>query len=333
MMSREHSAIIKGIGILFMMICHLVFVSGGEHLNNAFFHTLTNASHMINYCLIISGYGLYLVYEKGRLSWSYLCRRSLRLYIALWLILLIFPVLLGSVLYPGRFSYSWYKLITNFTGVRWDYCNFTWFLLPYVLMVFSSKAVFKMIDKVGNIMSFFIGAALYLVSTWLISRFFVAYFSEHFLIYQLVLVAQTLFGLIIGAIMARIVLSGKSLKIPFFEDRSWLVLLLFLVLYVLRGQIHSAALNPFFAIIVILAVVNIEWPRPVARFFSALGNQLMLMWLVQGFVGAFMFKEYYQPLHWPALIWVAWVTVTYLTACLLKPITNRLNSLLKLSKA
>lgn len=330
-MSREHTAIIKGIGILFMMLCHLSFVAGKEAVDSRFFTMLTNASHMIYYCLIISGYGLYLVYRKNRLSWSYLFKRTLRLYISFWLVLLIFVVGIASWLYPGRFSYSCYSIITNFTGWRWDYCNFTWFLLPYVLMTFVSKYVFKLIDSVGNIASFVIGTILYMVSSWMISRLF-WWFNDHYAVYHIVLLMQTLFGLIIGAILARLTLDGKSLKFAALQGKSWLVLLVFIVCYILRGQIHSATLNPFFAIFVVLTVVNIEWPRPVAKFFSSLGNQLMMMWFVQGFVGAMMFKEYYQPLNHPALMLLVWIVVAYLVACVLTPVSNRLAKALKLSK-
>ncbi len=331
-MSREHSAIIKGIGILFMMLCHLSWVAGNDAVNNRYFTMLTNASHMINYCLIISGYGLYLVYRNNQLNWRYLIRRTLRLYLSLWLVLFIFPVLLGSLLYPGRFSYSWFSLITNFTGWRWDYCNFTWFLLPYVLMTFSAKWIFKLIDRYGDVVSFVAGSVIYLGSTWLISRYFVSFFNTHYSIYHLVLLAQTLFGLIIGAILARLTMRGKSLKLKCFEGRSWLVLAIFFVVYLLRGQIHSAALNPFFAIFVVFTVVNIEWPRPVSAFFSSLGNELMMMWFLQGFVGAMMFSELYQPLKSPALILIVWILVTYIGARLLSPISNQLARVLKLSK-
>lgn len=333
-MSREHSAIIKGISILFMMLCHLSFVAGNEVLNSRFFTMLTNASHMINYCLIISGYGLYLVYHKNRLTASYLFKRTLRLYISLWLVLLIFVVGIASWLYPGQFSYSWYTVITNFTAWRWDYCNFIWFLLPYILMTLVSGPVFKLMDRVGNVVSFITGAVLYLVSSWLISRYF-AWFNNHdfrYVVYHVVLMSQTLFGLIIGAIFARLTLAGKSLRIAKLEGKSWLVLLIFLVCYIVRGQIQSAALNPFFAILVVLSVINIDWPRPVAKFFSSLGDQLMMMWFAQGFLGAMMFNEFYQPLKNPALMWLVWVIVTYIVACVLTVISNRLAKALKLSR-
>lgn len=330
-MSREHSAIIKGIGILFMMLCHLSFVAGDEAVNSRFFTMLTDASHMIFYCLIISGYGLYLVYRKNRLTWSYLFKRTLRLYISFWLVLLIFVIGIASWLYPGRFSYSFYSVTTNFMAWRWDYCNFTWFLFPYILMTFVSKYVFQLIDRVGNVISFVIGTLLFLGSSWLISRN-LWWFNSHYAVYHIVLLAQTLFGLIIGAILARFTLDGESLKLSVLQGKSWLVLLVFIVAYFLRGQIHSVALNPFFAIFVVLTVVNIEWPRPISKFFSSLGNQLMMMWFVQGFVGAYMFKEYYQPLQNPALIWLAWVIVTYIVACVLTLVSNRLAKVLKLSK-
>ena len=115
-MSKELSAIIKGIAILLMLIYHLSNIHGIQGLDNVFNHTLSTASYPVCYFLIISGYGLYYVYRQGRLSMKYLVKRSCKLYIAFWIVLLIFVVGLASFFYPGRFSLQWDDLIPNFLG-------------------------------------------------------------------------------------------------------------------------------------------------------------------------------------------------------------------------
>ena len=81
-MSREQSAIIKGIAILLMLIYHLNNILGINGLDNEFYNTLSRASHPITFFLIVSGYGLYFLYRQGRITWKYLFRRTLKLYLA-----------------------------------------------------------------------------------------------------------------------------------------------------------------------------------------------------------------------------------------------------------
>ena len=239
-------------------------------------------------------------------------------------------VLLGSQLYPGRFSYSYKDLIYGFSGWRWDYCQFTWFLLPYVLMTFCSPFLFRYIDKAGNLISLISGAFIYLLSSWLISAYYESFLRSHYAVYHIILMLQTFFGLIIGAVFARWVLSGKSLRIPWLQNKSWLVLLGMVCLFILRGQTGSSTLNPFFAAVMSLAVINVNWYKPVSKALGTVGNKCLMMWLCQGFLGSVMFNEYIQILYWPALIWVVWVIVTYIVASLLTPASDGMAKALKL---
>ena len=332
-MSRDHSAIIKCIAILFIMLYHLTAVAKTGIADGAmpFYDTILRATSSLNFFLIVTGYGVYLVYRNNRLTWRYLFKRSLKLYLGFWLVLLIFVVGIGSLMYPGRFSYKLDDLFAGFTGWRWDYCQFSWFLLPYVLMTFCSPLVFRFMDKVGNIVSFVVGMALYLVTSWLISRHYDNYLCSHYAVYHIVLMLQTFIGLIIGAIFARLVLSGKSLQFTWLKDKSWLVLLAMVGGFILRGQIASSTLNPLFAAYMALCVVNVNWSSTSKLVLGSLGNNCMMMWFCQGFLGSVMFNEYIELLYWPPLIWLVWVIVTYIAACLLTPVSNRLAKAFKLA--
>lgn len=330
-MSREQSAIIKGVAILLMLIYHLACIPGIQGLNNVFHHTLASASHPINFFLIVSGYGLYYAYQHGRMSFKYLFRRTMKLYIAFWVVLLIFVFGLGSWLYPDEFSLSWDKVLLNFIGWRWDYCVFTWFLFPYVLMSLSSKCIFQVIDYLGNMKSLLIGIFIYLFTSFLISRYFDSWLQWHSVVYHVVLWAQTLLGLTVGSVMARVSLSGNSLLWNKLEGKNLLVILLLIVLFAVRGQIHSAALNPFHASIVVWLVLHLKFNDVPKRIFVELGDKSMLMWFAQGFLGVVMFSEYILLLKSPLLIWIVWVIVCCLVACLLKPVVNTLVRTFKLS--
>lgn len=330
-MSREQSTIIKGIAILLMLIYHLGNIPGIQGLDNVFHSTLSASSHPVNYFLIVSGYGLYYVFKQGRVSLKYLFKRTMKLYIAFWVVLLIFVFGIGSCLYPERFSLPWEMVLLNFVGWRWGYCIFTWFLLPYIFMSLSAKWVFQIIDSLGNVKSLLCGSVIYLLACFLISRYFDSWLQWHYEVYHVILWAQTLFGLTVGAVMARISLSGKSLLWKKLDGKNLLVLLLLIASFAIRGQIHTAALNPFHAALVIWLVLHLRFSGLPKNILVELGDKSMIMWFAQGFLGVVMFSEYILLLRFPLLIWVVWVIICYLVACLLKPVVNGITKVVKLT--
>lgn len=330
-MSREQSAIIKGIAILLMFVCHIINIEGVKGLENGFWQGFAEAAHCVNYFLLVSGFGLYYVYHNDCLSWRYLFKRMLRLYLAYWTVLLIFPICIGCLLYPGRFSYDVPDLVSGFTGWRWHYCHFTWFLLPYILMTSIANPVFKIMDRLGNVLSLAIGLFLYISTTFIISRYYISWLRDHYLAYHVILMLQMIFGLIIGATMARLSLKKVSFVIPWLKGRNLLIIIFLIVAFVCRGSVHSAVLNPFFVTLVVWLVMHIEFHEISKRFLAEMGNYSMMMWLVQGFMGYRMFSEYMTLLPNPVLLLVVWILVTYLVARLLSPISNKLARVLKLS--
>ncbi len=323
-MSREQSAIIKGIAILLMLIYHLNNIPGIQGLDNCLADTLITASHPINYFILVSGYGLYFAYCQKRLTWNCLLKRTLRLYLAYWLVLAVFVLGIGALFYPGRFDLSWDVLLVNFIAWRWDYCIFTWFLFPYVLMTFAAKWVFRLVDQLGSSVSVVVAVLSYLAVAVIVSRFLVPLMSQYHALNHLVVLAQSLPVLMVGAVAARRALSGRSLTWNWMHGKNWLVIMLLLASFALRGQIHSMILNPFHAAFVCWLVLHMTAGGLPKRTFVELGNKSMPMWFSQGFLAVVMFSEYYLLLHWPLLIWVVWALVCYLVSCLLMPVVSLL---------
>lgn len=208
-MSKQESALIKGIAILLMMFYHLDDIRGvalGE-----FEQIILNASYPITYFLFVSGYGLYYAHRNDRLSVRYITKRSLKLYISFWLVISIFAYGLGSWIrsdvYPGNI----YTIITNLIGWRWDYNLFTWFLLPYVVLTFLSKWLCRFLDRFGFAISLGITFLLSKGASFLIARYFESYFQYHYCIYHPILVLQQTCGFMIGACFARATMNGTEL--------------------------------------------------------------------------------------------------------------------------
>ena len=331
-MTRQQSAIIKGIAILLMMLYHLPCISTIPGIDDSVYPTLARACHPIQYFLMISGYGLYLAYKNGRITWSYLLKRSVRLYISFWLVLLVFVFGIGTLLYPERFPLSWDYALTNLVGLRWDYCQFTWVILPYILMTFCSPVLFLVMDRMGNTMSLISGILLYLITGWLISRHYNMLMNPPFLnlLHLITLTIMTFLSVILGAVMARIMLSGHKLRWAKLEGKNLLIILVLIVLFIVRCQIETSAVTFIFISLVVWLVLHLRLPQPVSRIFESLGDKSMMMWFLHGFLAVQMFSEYVALLRWPLVIWIVWVIICYGIACLLMPVSNRIAKSLRI---
>lgn len=330
-MSRQQSAIIKGLAILLMLIYHFHHLIGIEAYPPYLLGFLSNISHPVEYFLIVSGYGLYCAYRNNRLNWTYLLKRTGRLYVSFWLVLGIFVFALGSWLAPGVFSYSFKDVVTNLIGWRWDYCQFTWFLFTYVLLSFGSKWIFCTIDRIGNIASVILSLVISLGATWLVGHYYMEFFRHFFLLYHITLALEMLLSFVIGGVMAHMVLDGKDITWSRLRDKNALVVLLMLVVFALAGYrpIHSV---PLFVTIIVWLTMHIT-PRAIAKhIFIPLGDKSMMMWFLHGFLGPVLFTEYYLLLQHPILIYLTWVIITYGVACLLTPIADKISRTLRLSK-
>lgn len=330
-MNREQSTIIKGFAILFMFMYHITNIEGLPQIMTTLERSINHASHPISYFLIVSGYGLYCSYCQGRMTWSYLLKRALKLYIPFWLVLLFFVGAVGSVFYPGQFSLSPQSIIANFSGWRWDYCHFTWFLLPYILMSLSSKWIFRIFDRINIIAALLIGMIVFLMSSWIISRYYEMWLQWNYWAYHPVLVLQTLFPFLIGATAARLTLNGSNFKMTRLEGKNALIIVLIVTTFLIRGQIHTSVINPFQAAFVSWLILHLSFSYMPKLIFVGLGHKSMYMWFIQGFVAVEMFSEYYLQLKYPVLILLIWIIVSYAVSYPFSIVSNRIIRYLRLS--
>lgn len=109
-MNKQESQIMKGVAILLMLFLHLFNQLPNVELCRNFIwidgqplvHILSRAANPVAFFLILGGYGLYKVNERGdKHRWS----RVLKLFIHYWITLLIFVTIghfLDSEKYPVR---------------------------------------------------------------------------------------------------------------------------------------------------------------------------------------------------------------------------------------
>ncbi|MDE6339860.1 MAG: acyltransferase, partial [Muribaculaceae bacterium] len=154
-MDKSQSQMLKGVAILLMIFLHLFNQSSNVDLCRNFIYIdgnplvliLSRAANPVAFFLILGGYGLYKVYEKGdKHRWS----RLIKLIIHYWIILLIF-VSIGHFINSGKYPGTWEKILVNITGYDTSYNGEMWFLLPYILLSACAPILFKFIRNIRAI--------------------------------------------------------------------------------------------------------------------------------------------------------------------------------------
>lgn len=206
-MTKDQSRIIKGYAILLMLFLHLfsnptitdtchnlIFVAG-----QPLAYILTRAANPVAFFLIVGGYGLYKVWQKGdEHRWS----RLAKLYLHYWFILAIF-LTIGHFMHPGTYPGSVGKILANVTGYDASYCAEMWFLLPYVVLSACSPWIFAVLSKAKAIYLIIITLAIHIGTSFVISRYGQSWLFETRWLYDPLCVLHMLFNFCMGALCAR----------------------------------------------------------------------------------------------------------------------------------
>ena len=206
-MTRQESQMMKGVAILLMIFLHLFNLEGNVALcHNLFFidgipfvQILSRASNPVAFFLILGGYGLYKVYEKGdKNRWS----RLAKLMIHYWIILLIF-VTIGHLMYPTVYPGTLPNILSNLTGYETTYNGEMWFLLPYVILSACSKLLFDFLRRFRASFVVCVTLVIHLGTSFCISRYGASFLYSNYWVYDPLLVLHLLFNFCLGAMAAR----------------------------------------------------------------------------------------------------------------------------------
>ena len=206
-MTKQQSQMMKGVAILLMIFLHLF----NQEANVALCHNLlsidgtplvlilSRATNPVAFFLILGGYGLYKVYEKGdRHRWT----RLAKLVIHYWIILLIF-VTIGYFVRPTAYPGSLTKILSNLTGYHTTYNGEMWFLLPYVILSACSKPLFGFLKRFKASVVIAATLIIHLCTSFCISRYGVSFLYLNYWLYDPLLVFHMLFNFCLGAMLAR----------------------------------------------------------------------------------------------------------------------------------
>lgn len=154
-MTKEETLQLKGIAILMMLFLHLFNTTANVEQCHTFINfwngkpLVLALSRVAAFCvpiyIFLSGYGLAITYKKSR-GIMHPWNRIINLYINYWIVFLLF-IPLACLIKPKSYPGSLMEFIGNFVALDCNYNREWWFFLPYVLLVISSKYIFRFLHK------------------------------------------------------------------------------------------------------------------------------------------------------------------------------------------
>lgn len=326
-MNKQESQILKGVAILLMLFLHLFNQSHNVDLcHNLIFISgkplvliLSRAANPVSFFLILGGYGLYKVNEKGdRNRWN----RILKLFIHYWIILIIF-VSIGHFIKPDKYPGSISSIFCNITGYDTSWNGEMWFLLPYVILSILALYLFKFYQRfkaswiiVGTLL-------IHLVASYAISRYGAKFFFSNPWVYNPLLVFHLLFAFSLGAMAAR-ELFFEKLKYLYKNGESkkkWPQAVAYAVLLLLIFVNCIFKYNFFYSFGVICCVTIIRLPNFIRTGLIKLGNQSMNMWMIHSWFCYYLFHYFIYSFSYPIVILTVLTIISYLSSLIVNQIT------------
>lgn len=315
-MTKQQTNIIKGVAILMMLffhlfnrvgadyqgLCHPLFYIGNRPLVNI----IANACHPVPFFLILSGYGLsYVLKNKGN-DFRQQGQRILKLYISYWIVMTIF-VSVGCLINPIQYPGNFWTIVGNVTAVKTTWNYETWFLFPYVLLSITSMWIFRLMDRLGNFVSFIVAFILSFGSAFLISKSVAEGISVNPFINIVLTYFDLLFSFVLGALLYRYSARGGGTL----HLRIWQSLALLILLVGIEVLSSTQADDSFYAFFIILLLLQLPYQNLLGSILANIGRHSMPMWMCHTFLSIYLFPNFIYGFRYPLLIFGVLVVSSY----------------------
>lgn len=346
-MSKEQSTILKGIAILMMLFYHLFFRAGLDEMcsplvmlgDDPLVSSLSRACYPVPFFLILSGYGLTYLYCHGRLGIRSECRRLLRLYLHLWLVLLVFMPL-AYFLRPGMYHYDILHILGNMTAIRCNYNGEVWFLFPYALVCLTSVHIIRYVYHLKGTRKVVLTVAAYAL-LFLTVKFISLHISQNILLntletqynYYIILLFYFSLGILLYRLLeqgyqfpflglAQRAESGQAQGTAPSGLRRSLPLLLLVGLFIVKSMFNITLLDGLYAFAFIFCFLHLKLPRLLHHTLHELGRRSTVMWMTHTFFCFYIFPDFIYGFKYPLIIFAVLVIVSYLTSVILSTILS-----------
>ena len=337
-MTKNETQIMKGVAILLMLFLHLL--NREENVNLCyntfnvlgmpFVYWLQVATNPVSFFVVLSGYGMHYIYTndgKDKHRWS----RVFKLYLHLWVILAIFT---GIAHFKNINYYTdIVDVIRNYTAFNCTWNGEVWFLFPFVCLSLLSPYIFKIIDRMKTIWILVLFYFMNLCTCFVISRFGEQYLYKNMLLYNPFLILHLVPSFVYGAIIHR---TGIVSKFQTSVDKSeHKVLSVIAVIITLMSMVfimcivRRAFFIPLYASAFIILFLLLPRNRYLDICLAHLGNHSMNMWLIHTWFCYYLFHSEIYSLRYPILIYLALITVSLLSSCVINGIIGILSKMSK----
>ena len=313
-LSKSNSLILKGGGILLMLIHHLFYSDWSQHYyDDITFHghgVINEIGIFCKLCVAVfvfaSGYGLAVSTPKDSLLKDFYLRRFKKLYLNYWYIWLLFVPI--SIFVFGRSFTDAYgdnvvlKGVLDFFGLLKmfgvDSYNPTWWfynciIILYLLFPLLNKWLFKNTYLLVSV-SITCGLMSFIPGVNVISGY--------------------LFVFLIGMLMAK-------MPVQWVNDTKWwqiMIALLMLSLWRLTKICPTQIADGMLCVGIALMVYKIKWNKWVEKLMASLGEHSMNMFLTHTFIFYFWFSKYIYITRNPLLIFLSLLVSSYLLSVLIE---------------
>lgn len=322
-MNRAQTQMLKGVAILLMIFLHLF----NQESNVALCHNLilidgtplvlilSRATNPVAFFLILGGYGLYRVYEKGdRHRWS----RLWKLLIHYWIILLIF-VLTGHFINPAEYPGPFVKILCNVTGYDTSYNREMWFLLPYIILSACSAPLFKFLKRFRSLVVVFATFVIHIITSYCISRYGTSFLYVNYWAYDFLLVFHLMFNFCLGAMLARSNFFERiSVSLP--HGRRYVGVLAIMGVIILVSINCVFRYNFFYAFGIITCLLLVKMPGWIQTILSKLGKQSMNMWMIHPWFCYYLFRDFIYSSGYPLVIFAVLTIISYVGSLMVNKI-------------
>lgn len=287
-----------------MLWCHF-YITGNQYelyyLCNwgdfNLFRFLGGACTPVVFFVILSGYGLYYVFEKGD---KHRYSRILKLFIHYWVITLIFMTIAHFLSDKEKYPGNIIDIILNLTAFKTTWNHECWFLFPYSILAICYPLIFKIMKKNELLLSV-ISLFLFLISGFLISRLGNGGSISNPFINNLVQTGFMLLPFMIGALSSKYNIFTK-LKNKFqTKTNKWIFLLLIILLIIVKYYISSSVFFPIYGFLFISLYLLINYNNQFI-FLRFIGKHSMNIWMIHTWLMVYIFSDFFYSLKNPILI-------------------------------
>ena len=308
-MSKKQSQIIKGIAVLFMVWLHLF----GRHteryydfisiFGKPFAQFVCGGMSPVAFFLLLGGYGLYYVYQRGKDANRY--KRVFRVYFHYWVILAIF-VPIGFFINPDKYPGNISNVLLNIIGLRSSYNSECWFLLPYSLVSLTSCWLFRIYDRI-NAKALCVITFIISLTTSTLLHFYGESFINHIAWISLPLTYlhfQLPFAL--GALLKREELFEKVFAyVDKKKIKTYQVVLLLMLVYFFICSVWNTGYYAFYVLFFVVSITLLPLDNLWGDILGYIGKHSVNIWMIHTFFAYHLFQSYTYSLKYPIIIFAA----------------------------